>query len=117
MAPGSLPDVPDPTRVAASGADAVKSLGKGVVDVGQDIAAGVEQILFNTIEGGVSALRDGAYDVVQLVRKDINTGKTTVEKVRGDIDRACNSVLSQVDQTIGGEIVRKFKSEVERQLR
>ena len=112
-----LPDVPDPTKIAQSGAEAAKAVAQGVVGVGVDVAAGVEQILFNTIEGSIHALAGGAAEVVNMVKGDISAGKTTIEKVRSDIDRAGNSVLSQVDQAIGQEVVRKFKSEVEKQLR
>lgn len=112
-----LPDVPDPTKIAQSGAEAVKAVAQGAVGAGFDVAAGVEQILFNTIEGSIRALAGGATEIVSMVKGDVNAGKTTIEKVRSDIDQAGNRVLSQVDQAIGQEIVRKFKSEVERQLR
>ena len=114
---GRLPDIPDPTKIADAGAKVVQSVAKGGVDIGMDIAAGVEQILFNTVEGGLRSLESGASDIINLVRQDIATGRTTFDKVRADVDRACNSVLSQVDQALGQEIVRKFKSEIERQLR
>lgn len=114
---GRVPDVPDPTKIASAGAEVAKAVGQGIVNAGMDIAAGVEQILFNTIERGIGTLQSGASDIVKLVREDVRTGKTTVEKVRSDVDQACNKVLSQVDQAIGQEVVRKFKAEVERQLR
>ena len=114
---GQLPNVPDPTEVAKAAAEAAKAMAKGGVDIGADIAAGVEQILFNTIEGGLRSLESGASDIVNLVQADVATGRTTFDKVRRDVDQACNSVLSQVDRGLGQEIVRKFKSEVERLLR
>jgi len=117
MSPGRLPDVPDPTKIAQAGAETAKTIAQGGVGVGTDIAAGIEQILFNTIERSINSLKDGASDIVKIIRSDIDTGRTTVEKVRGEIDRVGNSVLSQVDQAIGGEVVRKFKAEVEKQLR
>mgnify|MGYP001606998679 CR=1 FL=1 len=117
MIGGRLPNVPDPTKIAQSGAEAVKAVGQGALGVSSDIVAGVEQILFITIENGIHSLSGGASDIARIIKSDIDTGKTTMDKVRGDIDRACNSVLSQVDQAVGGEIIRKFKSEIERQLR
>jgi len=112
-----LPDIPDPTKIAGSGAEAAKAVAQGVVGIGQDLAAGVEQILFNTIERGLRSLESGASDIVNLVQQDIATGRTTLDRVKIDIDQICNNVLRQVDQTVGQEIVRKFKSEIERQLR
>ena len=114
---GRLPQVPDPTKIAQSGAEVVKVIAQGSVGVGVDIATGIEQILFNTIDGGINTLKDGASSVARIIKSDIDAGRTTMDKVRRDIDQACNSVLSQVDQAVGGEIVRKFKSEVESQLR
>ena len=112
-----LPDIPDPTKIASSGAEIAKAVGQGVTAVGVDVVAGVEQILFNTIERSIGALASGAKEVASIAKTNIDTGKTTADSVRRDIDQACNSVLSQVDRTVGGEIVRKFKSEVEKQLR
>ena len=114
---GGAPNVPDPTKIAQSGAEMAKAIAQGGVAVGIDVAAGVQQILFNTIDKSINSLASGARDIADIVKSDVSTGKTTIDKVRGDIDQACNSVLSQVDQAIGGEIVRKFKSEIERQLR
>jgi len=112
-----LPDVPDPTKIAKSGSEVVKAIAQGGVGVGVDLIVGAEQILFNTIEGTIGAVTSGVRELINMAKSDINLGKTTAERVRADIDQACNSVLSQVDQTIGGEVVRKFKSEVEKQLR
>ena len=114
---GRLPEVPDPTKIAQSGAEMVKAAAQGGIGVGVDIAEGIHEALFQTVEGTAHLLSSNVTEIVSILKRDINTGKTTIDKVRGDIDRACSSVLSQVDQTIGGEIVRKFKSEVERQLR
>jgi len=114
---GRLPDVPDPTKIAASGAEVVKTFAQGGVGVGMDIAEGMRQALFQSIEGGARVMDEGVKGVVSVIKRDVEIGKSTIEKVRGDIDRACNTVLSQVDQAIGGEVVRKFKSEVEKQLR
>ena len=114
---GTFPDIPDPTRIAKSGSEAVKAVAQGGIGIGVDIATGAEQILFNTIDGSVGALSRGIADIVNIAKVNIRAGRTTAEKVRSDVDRACNSVLSQVDQAIGGEIVRKFKSEIEKQLR
>ena len=112
-----LPQVPDPSILAKSGADSVKAVAEGLVGVGIDIAAGVEQILFNTIERSINSLQSGAKDIVQIVKSDIDTGRTTVERVKSDIDRAASTVLQQVDRGIGQEVVNKFKNEVEKQLR
>ena len=114
---GRLPNVPDPTVIAGAGVEAIKGVMKGGVGVGTDIAVGIEQILFNTIEGGVNSLKEGASSVVRIVRNDVQSGKTSVEKILSEIDRAGNNVISQVDRGIGQEVVRKFKSEVERLLR
>ena len=114
---GGVPDIPDPTRIAKSGADIVKVLAQGGLGVGMDVADGVRQVLFQSIEGGVKVMYDGVGGLVGIIKRDVETGKTTMEKVRSDIDSACNSVLSQVDQVVGGEIVTKFKREIEKQLR
>jgi len=117
MGRGGLPDVPDPTKIVKSGADAAKAIVQGGVGAGMDIADGTKQILFQTVEGGAKVMYDGIGGLVNVIKRDVETGKTTIERVRGDIDSACNSVLSQVDQAVGGEIVIKFKREIERQLR
>jgi len=112
-----LPDVPDPTKIANSGADVVKAMATGGLSVGMDIAEGVRKVLFQSVEGGVGVMYEGVKGVVNIAKANVDTGKSTMENVRRDIDQACNSVLSQVDQAVGGEVVRKFKSEVEKQLR
>ena len=112
-----LPDVPDPTKIASGGADVVKAMATGGLSVSMDIAEGVRKVLFQSVEGGVGVLSDGVRGVVAIAKANVDTGKSTMENVRRDIDQACNSVLSQVDQAVGGEIVRKFKSEIEKQLR
>ena len=117
MMPGGIPDVPDPTKIVKSGTEAAKATAQGVVGIGVDVAAGVQQILFNTIEGAIGAISDGARDLTNIIKTDVNIGKATAENVRRDIDMACNAVLTHVDQGIGAEVVRKFKSEVERRLR
>jgi len=117
MIGGRLPDIPDPTKIASSGAEAAKAAIEAIAGAGADIAKGVEQILLDTIGDSIDTLSDVARDVVKVAKKDIDTGRTTIEKVRLDIDRAANRVLSQVDQALGQEIVRKFKSEIERHLK
>jgi len=112
-----LPDVPDPTKIAQAGAELAKVVSHGAVDVGVDVAEGLRQILFQTVEGGVKEVDQTIKEVVSIVKRDVETGKTTVDKVRMDVDRTFSSLRSQVDQAIGGEVVRKFKSEIERQLR
>lgn len=117
MVGARMPDVPDPTKIAQSGVEVVKAIAQGGVGVGIDIVAGVEQILFNTIEGSITALSSGAKEIVRMAQANVSTGKATAEKIRADVDRAASTVLTQVDSAIGGEVVRKFKSEIERQLR
>jgi len=114
---GRLPSVPDPTVVAKSGADVAKAIATGGLSVGMDIAEGVRKVLFQSVEGGVGVMYEGVKGIVNIARVNVDTGKSTMESIRRDIDQAANSVLSQVDQAVGGEVVRKFKSEVERQLR
>ena len=117
MIGGRLPDIPDPTKIAQAGAEVAKAVGQGGVAVGVDLAEGIRQALFQTIEGGAGVIDQSVKGIVGIVKRDVDTGKTTIDKVRGDIDQACNKVLSQVDQAVGGEVVRKFKSEIEKQLR
>ena len=114
---GSLPDVPDPTKIAKSGAEVMKAVAQGGVGVSMDVADGIRQSLLQTVEGGAGVIDQGVKGVIGIVKQDVETGRTTMNRMRGEIDRVCNSVLSQVDQSIGGEVVRKFKSEVEKQLR
>lgn len=114
---GRLPDVPDPTKIAGSGASVAKSLATGGVSVGMDIAEGVRKVLFQSIEGGTRTVDGAVKEVVGIVKANIETGKTTIESVRRDIDQAADSVLSQVDRAVGQEVVGKFKSEIEKQLR
>ena len=114
---GKLPDVPDPTKIAGSGAEVAKSLATGGVSVGMDIAEGVRKVLFQSIEGGTRTVDGAVREVMSTVKANVETGKATIESIRRDIDQAANSVLSQVDQAVGQEVVRKFKSEIEKQLR
>jgi len=117
MVGGRLPNVPDPTKIAGSGAEVAKAMATGGVSVSMDIAEGMRKVLFQSIEGGARTMDSMVKEVVATIKADVEAGKTTVENVRRDIDQAASSVLSQVDQAVGGEIVRKFKSEVEKQLR
>lgn len=114
---GRLPDIPDPTKIAGSGAEVAKAIATGGLSVSMDIAEGVRKVLFQSVEGGVRVGDNTVKEVVNTIKANVDAGKATMESVRRDIDQACNSVLSQVDQAVGGEIVRKFKSEIERQLR
>ena len=114
---GRLPDIPDPTKIVGSGAEIAKAVATGSLSVGMNIAEGVRKILFQSVEGGVRVGDNTVKEVVNTIKANVDAGKATMESVRRDIDQACNSVLSQVDQAVGGEIVRKFKSEIERQLR
>ena len=116
MVVGRLPNVPDPTKIAGSGVEVAKAMATGGVSVSMDIADGMRKILFQTVEGGARTIDGAVKEAVNTIKANVDTGKATVESVRRDIDQAANSVLSQVDQAVGGEIVRKFKSEVERQL-
>jgi len=81
-----------------------------------DIADGMRKILFQSVEGGARTVDSMVKEVVSTIKADVEAGRTTVESVRRDIDQAASSVLSQVDQAVGGEVVRKFKSELERQF-
>jgi len=117
MVGGSLPDIPDPTKITKSGAEMAKAVATGGLSVSMDVAEGVRKVLFQTVEGGARTVDGAVREVVGIAKANIDTGKSTMESIRRDIDQACNSVLSQVDQAVGGEIVRKFKSEIERQLR
>jgi len=110
------PQVPDPTVVAKSGADSVKAVAQGVIEAGNDIASGVEQILFNTAVDGVGTLSTVAKDIVKTLKNGIDTGRNTVNKVKGDIDQAVNRVQQDVDQGLGQEVVKKFITEVDKQL-
>lgn len=114
---GFAPDVPDPTKIAGAGVEAIKAVAKGGVGVGIDIASGVEQILFNTIEGGIRSLQSGASDIASIIKRDVDLGKTTFDRARQEIERTCDNVLTQVDRAIGEEVVRKFKREVEKQIK
>ena len=112
-----LPDVPDPTKIAGAGAEAVKAIATGGVSVGMGMVEGITKILFQTVGGGAKTIDQAVTNVIDLAMVNIGVGKATGESIRRDLDQACNKVLSQVDQAVGGEIVRKFKSEVEKQLR
>ena len=113
---GRAPNLPDPTKIANSGVSSVKAIVNGGLDAGADVVAGAEQILFNVVSGSIDVVEDGASSLVRMAQRSIDEGRTTVGKVRSDVARACDTVLSQVDQAVGGEIVRKFKSEVDRLL-
>ena len=112
-----LPQVPDPTKIANSGVNAAKAVAKGAQGVGENIFAGAHQILFNTSFGLLNTIHSTAKELAALAQSDIQTGVNTVEGVMSQIDRAGNELVRELDQAIGGEIVRKFKSEVERYLR
>lgn len=111
------PELPDPARIASAGAEAGKAVGQGVVDVGVDIADGLKNIAFGTVEGGRRTVDQAVTSLVDIVKSDIEAGRTTVEKVRRDIDQSLNAVRTQVDQAIGQEVVTKFKRQVEQFLR
>ena len=112
-----LPDIPDPTKIAVSGAAVAKAIVTGGVSVSMDIAEGMRKVLFQSVEGGAKTMDGAVREVVNTIKANIEAGKATVESVRRDIDQAATSVLAQVDQVAGQEIVRKFRSEVERRLR
>ena len=117
MVGGRLPDVPDPTKIAGAGAEIAKAMATGGVAVSSDIAEGVRKLVTLTVEGSATEADRLAKGIISIIKANLDTGKVTVESVRRDIDTALNSVKSQVDQAVGGEIVRKFKSEIEGQLR
>ena len=114
---GGAPDIPDPTRIAGAGAETAKAVVTGGVSVGMDVAEGFRKIALQTVEGGVRIVDQGVKGVVDICKANIETGKSTVESIRRDIDQSCNSVLTQLDQGIGKEVVLKLKREVEKQLR
>jgi len=114
---GGAPNVPDPSQIVKSGAEVAKAIATGGVSVGMDLAEGVRKVLFQTVEGGARTVDGAVKEVVNIAKANIEAGKATIESVHRDIDQACNSVLSQTDQAVGQEVVRKFKSEVERRLR
>lgn len=117
MAHGMLPEVPDPTKIAQSGVEAVKSLVNGGINAGIDLADGFRKILVQSVEGGATEVDQTVKSLINMAKANLDIGKSTFESVRRDIDSALTSVISQVDKAIGGEIVRKFKSEVEKRLR
>ena len=114
---GQLPNVPDPTKIAGGGAEVAKAIVTGGVSVGMDVAEGFRKVLVQSTEGGIKTVDGAVREVVATLKANIDAGKTTVESIRRDIDQVATSVLSQTDQVVGQEIVRKFKTEVERQLR
>ena len=117
MGRGGIPDIPDPTKIAGAGAETAKSVVTGGVSVGMDIAEGFRKLLTQSTDGGIKTVEGAVREMVNTLKADIEIGKTTIEAVRRDIDQACNSALSQLDQGIGREVVLKLKSEVEKQLR
>ena len=111
------PEVPDPTKIVSAGAEIGKAVGQGAVSVGVDIAEGLKGIAFGTVEGGRQTIDQAVKNLVGLVKADLDTGRTTVDKVRRDIDQSLNTIRTQFDQAIGQEVVTKFKRQVEGFLR
>jgi len=85
------PEVPDPTKIVSAGAEAGKAVGQGVVSVGADIAEGLKSIVFSTIEGGSQTVDQAVKNLVGLIKADLEAGRTTVDKVRRDIDQSLNT--------------------------
>ena len=108
------PEVPDPTKIVSAGAEVGKAVGQGVVSVGVDIAEGLRSIAFATVEGGRQTVDQAVKNLLDLVRPDIDSGRTTVDNVRRDIDQSLSTIRTQFDQAIGQEVVTKFKRQVER---
>ena len=114
---GKLPDIPDPTKTVVGGIEVAKAIVTGGVSVSMDVAEGMRKVLFQSVEGGTKTIDGAVREVVNTIKANIEAGKATVESVRRDIDQAAASVLTQADQVVGQDIVRKFKAEVEKQIR
>ena len=121
MVGGRLPDLPNLGSGAKMLAEGIKGLAEGSAKAGEDLVGGVEEILLGTGEEFAEILNNignnAAKGAIKLIRRDLKAGKVTMEQIRGDVTKAIDSAVRGVDQAVGREIIEKFKSEIERQLR
>ena len=112
-----LPDVPDPTKVANSIAEGAKIVADQATLIGQSLVEGVSKIAVTGIKGAMVTTDHVAKDFITGVESAVSTGKATADTIKGAFKSTAEGLRNQVDQGIGGEVVRKFKSETERMLR
>ena len=112
-----LPDVPDPTKVANSFAEGAKMTFDKATVIGQSIVTCATDIALNTVRGMMATADHVAKDVVSGAEADVATVRSTSERIKTALQSTAEGLRAQVDEGIGGEVVRKFKREFEKVFR